>query len=1234
MVTLGEQVQLSRHLASTFTAQRAGILNAWLRGLRDIPRHFDGRLPEAHLEEFAPPTLDALIAYLARGDRKALRRLAVSWARRQDGLGVGLGESLRAILALGPAAAPILRRAGLERGQAQVEGFLAALAEEVARAYTGALKHHFAEKARATQAAEERLLSLQTVAGAVAQERDQERTLELIAREVLKLTGAAEAAVYLPDADDRVLHPVVSIGPDGFNHDGKPEPVETGLLGHVYRSGHLLVASGPEGGDPRPDAAPPGGAVARSTLIAPLRTGGGVIGVLGVRQPLGESFTRADVELLGLFADQAAIALENARLFRETERRGDELETLYRIGTIANRSLDLDRVLNDVLDYILEARDLHRGAIYLLDPACTRLELRTRRDLSSAEQQPALGGAEGATGDERDLLLPASIPYGEGPVGRVAATGELRIDDDAAGQRRAYRIPLRVKGRVLGVLLLFGAPEARPEDDPAELALMTAIGDQIGVALDNANLLAGREARLNQLATLNDILRAISAILDLDSLYDAIHAGCSRLFDTTNFYIAVHHPRTGERTTHRWYEDGRRREDHEGTPIFRGLCPLVMDERRPIRTDDYWAECARRGLEGSPRLNSAGALAWLGVPMIAGDRAIGAIVIASDRQCYTDEDVTLLGTIASGCAVALENARAYAGEQRRADQLRALNEMSRSIVSIRKADYLLPRITDTVRAIFDYNHVGILLHQPGRDELVLKAQATRDARPDDLGLRVPCGAHIVGQVAATRQPLLVNDVAADPRFLATASVEGTRAELALPIVLGDRLLGVLDVGSRHPGAFDAGDVATLQTLADGVAVAMDNARLFEEEHRRRQELTSILDVTKAATSSLLLDEVLRLVARGIAGAVDIPSCTIYLLDETGQWLIPATGVNVSGANGASGHDADPAANFYHLPINLAYDPFLRDVVEGRRAALCADVAADPRTTAEVYRALGLKSILAVPLIAKDRPLGVALVAAVRERYDFSPAQVRLVEGIADTAALALENAQLYARSRELATAEERNRLAREIHDTLAQGLTAVTLHLEVADALLEAPEPRPEARENVRTAMDLTRANLEEARRSVMDLRAAPLQDLSLPEALDQLLRRTGREHGFEGCYRDRGVAGRLPARLESGFYRIAQELLSNIAKHAHATQVDMTLERANGSLVLMLADDGVGFDPAAPRAPGIGGGFGLIGLRERIALLGGSLEFDTAPDEGTRVRVTVPVATSDERRAANGDAK
>ncbi|MGH8310768.1 MAG: sensor histidine kinase, partial [Steroidobacteraceae bacterium] len=215
-------------------------------------------------------------------------------------------------------------------------------------------------------------------------------------------------------------------------------------------------------------------------------------------------------------------------------------------------------------------------------------------------------------------------------------------------------------------------------------------------------------------------------------------------------------------------------------------------------------------------------------------------------------------------------------------------------------------------------------------------------------------------------------------------------------------------------------------------------------------------------------------------------------------------------------------------------------------------------------------------------------------------------------AVAIENARLYEQSQQLAVTEERNRLAREIHDTLAQGLTAISLQLESADALIDDSPAR--AKESLRKALDLARTNLEEARRSVLDLRAAPLLDRSLPEAIRVLAQRVERDHGLSIELSVQGDVDRLPARLEAGAYRSVQEALHNVVRHAAARQVVVDVSRADDRMRVSIEDDGRGFDPQAASQ-----GFGLIGMRERAHLLGGDLEVDSLPGRGTRVILEVP---------------
>ena len=271
--------------------------------------------------------------------------------------------------------------------------------------------------------------------------------------------------------------------------------------------------------------------------------------------------------------------------------------------------------------------------------------------------------------------------------------------------------------------------------------------------------------------------------------------------------------------------------------------------------------------------------------------------------------------------------------------------------------------------------------------------------------------------------------------------------------------------------------------------------------------------------------------------------------------------------------------------------------------------------------LGLRFHASIPIYAGNTPLGVLNVASEDWR-ELQPQELQLLHIISDQIGLAMQRARLSAdatrAATRLATIEERNRLARDIHDTLAQGLAAITLQLEAADALAEARPQR--AYEAMQRALSLARANLDEARRSVMDLRAAPLQEHALPEALALLVANTD----LAVHYTHTPNFPILPARIEAGIYRVAQEALTNICKHASAQQVEMTLcfcadtyDDTSHEIQLIIQDDGLGFDLDA--VPHDGSHFGLLGMSERVKLLGGHLSIQSTPGSGTYIVVSIP---------------
>ena len=267
----------------------------------------------------------------------------------------------------------------------------------------------------------------------------------------------------------------------------------------------------------------------------------------------------------------------------------------------------------------------------------------------------------------------------------------------------------------------------------------------------------------------------------------------------------------------------------------------------------------------------------------------------------------------------------------------------------------------------------------------------------------------------------------------------------------------------------------------------------------------------------------------------------------------------------------------------------------------------------------MKSFLGVPIVSKGEVIAAFYLTDKLNGGGFTQADQHLIEILGAHAAVAIENARLYERSRELSIIEERNRLAREIHDTLAQGLAAITLQLETAEALMDADTDLGRVRQNVTRALTLAQNNLEEARRSVLDLRAAPLEGRTLVEALSALGRDTDAEGGPSVDFESTGLARDLPPQIDVGLYRIAQEALTNVIKHAEAQRVTVRLVVSSNYVRLLIEDDGCGFDPSNVSQDN----YGLIGLNERAKVLGGSLRLESSVGVGTRLEVHVPLSAS-----------
>jgi two-component system NarL family sensor kinase len=377
-----------------------------------------------------------------------------------------------------------------------------------------------------------------------------------------------------------------------------------------------------------------------------------------------------------------------------------------------------------------------------------------------------------------------------------------------------------------------------------------------------------------------------------------------------------------------------------------------------------------------------------------------------------------------------------------------------------------------------------------------------------------------------------------------------------------------------------------------------------ELRRRNHELSILNAIARALNSSVEIDQTLQTGLSQVAELLGLHTGWVWLInEETGKTYLAA---------------------FQNLPPALQNNPrrmkgtchcldtYLEGDLEG---AANVNVLKCSRLSGLVDGTDGLRYHASIPLYARGKKLGVLNVASTDWR-ELSPDDLRLLYTIGDLLSIAIERSRLFARSAQMSIVEERNRLAREIHDTLAQGLTAVSLHLESADALLEANAEPQRVRKAVRQALSLTRANLEEARRSVLDLRAAPLEGRTLMKALEALAQEVTTQGKTKVRFETIGDDRPLPVRVEAGLYRIAQEALANIDQHASARQARLRLEITPEQIILRIGDDGQGFEPSqVPKDR-----YGLIGMNERARLLGGTLCLESSPGSGTCLEVTIPL--------------
>lgn len=1068
------------------------------------------------------------------------------------------------------------------------------------------LEHELARRTRAIEA-------LNAIAALAGRATDLDTILAEALDRTLTVFRLPQGAICLLDPD---AHELVLAAHRGY--DARFVARLARLRADLPLAELLLNAARPLIGNDLPRDIPMLGNAAHAAGIGkygcvPLRSQERTLGVLIVSGPERQTLSPSDSDTLAIVGAQLGAAIENARLAAEAaasraglEAKTAQLSRLLAISASFAANMPIDAMLNTIAAAIVETLGFGSAHVRARDEDGTTLvgigfygydeqqeaRLRTPTPIAFYDRlldpRFQLGGVQYIPHNiDRRATFGGDWSVVRRPTPIVWQPGQWHPED-------ALIVPLRGRDeRLLGVIYV-DEPLDGQVPDPDKAAILELFGRQAALAIENAELYDQIQRDLRRQKALREVIEHVSAELDLDRLLEQLLADAVDLLggDSGAFGLFDREHSTSRIGTINAMPD----------TILRAVINAGQGVETPL-------------IAGGTAENGATIHASLGVPIMRGNDLVGTFFVGSTdpSRRFGKRDRETLELFAKHAALALGNAHLYEEARAQAARLEALREAIEQISSELELPTLLNRLAiSTVRLLDADSGMIALLDEDAGD---LRIEAGFHLPPQALGQRLEPHEWL-GDASSRPRPLLLGPHDAVPRDLLPTHTPG-HAHIAAPIWWQDRLIGVFSLSSARPEKrFSQADLDTLALLARHAAVAIENAGLYTALQERFSQVEGISAVGAALIEERDLDRVLRTVAGQIIDLLGADGCSIFLLpaeernedEDQGLSLVVTLGIGTEMFRGRT------------LPL---HDSLTGSAILQRAPLVVESILSTPPDHAPALKRAGIDNLLSVPLQTSSRMIG-AINAYGLPGKRFGARDIAIMTLFAQQSAVAIENARLHEQGRVLAVSEERNRMAREIHDTLAQGFTGIILQLQVAESLLEGEEPA--ARERLERAQELARSSLREARRSVWNLRPSSLQGRSLAEALRDHLAEWREHTGIAAHLEIGGTARPLAPETEETLLRVAQEALNNTYKHAGARQVEATLTIEPTAVRLAICDDGAGIGGTHPR--GEGSGFGLVSMRERITRLNGSFDIESGPGQGTCVRVSVADHGPPARRA------
>jgi len=688
---------------------------------------------------------------------------------------------------------------------------------------------------------------------------------------------------------------------------------------------------------------------------------------------------------------------------REKEIRDGKSRSiaLNAIATAVNQTLNVDRMLDEVLGIVLEVTGFDGGIIFIIDEENDSLILRVWKglegdnlwepdQLKSDGRSTSLSVIEGIMGEAIKRKRIIFVPEVE--ENQPWRLGDL-ID---RGVKTLQVVPFLAKGSVFGSVALVSLKLRVPNLEENEF--LEAIGQQVGMAIDNINLLSSWGKKARDLSLLLETSNVFSASLNLSQVLDVLTQRVMKTLEAQFCWTAmaeqerksiVFETFSSSPESVSTSEDPAQYRIEKGKSILMEYLPL---HHRVIQTGKMIR------IRNKEQLTSAEKqffpLEWDGelilLPMSLKNRVWGIVGIglkASDKLKL--ENLNLCRSIVSQAAFAIENARLYEDVQQKAEEASSLYQVAQRLSSILDVDELLDQILKVVVESFGYLNCAILLVDKKKKELFVK---TAHGFADELmkNMKIKVGEQgITGWVAQTGQALVVGDVSKDKRYV--MGMEECKSEIAVPLIFKGKIIGVLDAESEKLFAFGEKDERILSQLASQIAVVLENSRLFSAQKKRYVQLALINDIGRKVVTTLNLDKLLETTIEVIQLSLKYEHISLFLVDESSGELILKT------VCGQSGNLANPG---YRQKKGVG---MVGKAAESGKTILCNDVTKEPTYIPAIKET---KSELSVPIKSGKVVMGVLDVENFA-KDTFDEQDVAVLETVTDLLATAINNTKLY-----------------------------------------------------------------------------------------------------------------------------------------------------------------------------------------------------------------------------------